>query len=196
MAFLFPRMLPTAHLLMASVIVSSAQQTTPSSPHSPAGPSHIAVPDVPANPNDVATIDAIVLALYNVISGPVGRQRDWSRMKGLLIPDVRLIATNPDKSGHPNVRSISFQDYADRFAANVLRQPFYEREIHRQTRQFGNIAQLFSSYETTRDGKKDIAARGVNAIQLYFDGNRWWIASIVWDTDRPGNPLPKELAPE
>ncbi len=160
------------------------------------GPSHIVVADTPANPAEVATIDGIIAALYDVISGPAGQPRNWSRMKTLLTPDVRLIATNPDKAGHPNIRSISFQDYVDRFSVSVLRQPFYERELHRQTRQFGNIAQLFSSYETTRDGKKEVVARGINAIQLYYDGHRWWIASIIWDTDRPGNPMPKELGPE
>lgn len=183
-------------LLAASALVASSQAPSPGAAHSMAGPSHIVVPDVPANPQEVATIDAIVTALYDVISGPAGQARNWSRMKALLIPEVRLIATNPDKAGHPSVRTVSFEDYVDRFSASVVSRPFYEREMHRQTRQFGNIAQLFSSYETTHDGKNDVVARGVNAIQLYFDGKRWWIASIIWDTDRPGNPLPKELAPE
>lgn len=157
---------------------------------------HIQVKDAPADPADVATIDSLVKALYVVISGPAGLQRNWSRAKSLFIPEIRMIATNPNKAGQPNVRVINFQEYVDRVAVAVEKQGFYESEIKRSVRQFGNIAQVFSSYEIQHERKGEPVVRGVNALQLYFDGHRWWIASIVWDTDRPGNQLPKDLAPE
>ena len=34
--------------------------------------------------------------------------------------------------------------------------------------------------------------RGINSIQLVRDGKRWWIASVVWDTERPDNPIPAD----
>jgi hypothetical protein len=157
---------------------------------------HIAVKDIPADPADVSTIDALMKALYAVISGPAGLERNWSRAKNLFIPDIRMIATNPNKAGQPNVRMISFQEYVDRVAIAVEKQGFYESEIKRSVRQFGNVAQVFSSYQIKHELKGEPVVMGINALQLYFDGHRWWIASIVWDTDRPGNQLPKELAPE
>jgi len=157
---------------------------------------HIQVKDVPADPADVSSIDALVKALYGVISGPAGLERNWSRARGLFMPDIRMIATNPDKAGQPNIRMISFQEYVDRVSIAVQKQGFYESEIKRSTRQFGNVAQVFSSYQIKHELQGEPVVIGVNALQLYFDGRRWWIASIVWDTDRPGNQLPKELAPE
>jgi hypothetical protein len=157
---------------------------------------HIDVKDVPADPADVSSIDSIVKALYAVISGPAGMERNWSRAKSLFIPDIRMISTSPNKAGQPNVRMITFQDYVDRVSVAVQKQGFFESEIKRSVRQFGNVAQVFTSYQIRHELKGDVVVMGVNALQLYFDGQRWWIASVVWDTDRPGNPLPKELAPE
>jgi hypothetical protein len=157
---------------------------------------HIQVKDTPADPADVSTIDSLVKSLYGVISGPAGQERNWSRTKSLFIPDIRMIATSPNKAGQPNVRMISFQEYVDRVAIAVHKQAFYESEIKRSVRQFGNVAQVFSSYQIKHDPKEEPVVLGVNALQLYFDGSRWWIASVIWDTGRPGNPLPKELAPE
>ncbi len=157
---------------------------------------HVLVKDLPADPADVSTIDSLMKALYAVISGPAGLERNWSRAKSLFIPDIRMIATNPNKAGQPNVRMISFQEYVDRVAIAVEKQGFYESEIKRSVRQFGNVAQVFSSYQIRHELKGEPAVMGINALQLYFDGHRWWIASIVWDTDRPGNQLPKDLAPE
>ncbi len=94
--------------------------------------------DTPADPADVSTIDSLVKALYGVISGPAGQERNWSRAKSLFIPDIRMIATNPNKAGQPNVRMISFQEYVDRVAIAVQKQGFYESEIKRSVRQFGN----------------------------------------------------------
>lgn len=157
---------------------------------------HIQVKDAAADPADVSSIDSIVKALYSVISGPAGLERNWSRAKSLFIPDIRMIATNPNKAGQPNVRMISFQEYVDRVAIAVEKQGFYESEIKRSARQFGNVAQVFSSYQIKHALKGEPVVMGINALQLYFDGHRWWIASVVWDTDRPGNQLPKDLAPE
>ena len=165
-------------------------------PGQPSDAPHIQVKDTPADPADVSSIDALVKALYGVISGPAGLERNWSRAKSLFIPDIRMIAVNPNKAGQPNIRMISFQEYVDRVSIAVQKQGFYESEIKRSMRQFGNVAQVFSSYQIKHELKGEPVVMGVNALQLYFDGHRWWIASIVWDTDRPGNQLPKELAPE
>src|SRR5437660_4770493 len=38
-----------------------------------------------ADPSDVASIDAIITAAYEVISGPAGKKRDWHRERSLFI---------------------------------------------------------------------------------------------------------------
>lgn len=167
------------------------------SAQAPAGASRAAEPkELVADPRDVGSIDSLVRALYQVISGPGGQARNWDRARTLFMGDVRMIAVSPNKAGKPNVRMITFPEYVERAKPIVAKQGFYESEIKRNARKFGNVAQVFSSYEIRHNPGEEAVVRGVNALQVYFDGQRWWIASIIWDTDRPGNPLPKDLAPE
>ena len=147
-----------------------------------------------AKREDVESIEGIVKALYEVISGPAGT-RDWERERTLLHPAARLMPTRPESSGAV-VDVFDCDGYiASRspfFAAN----DFYEMEVANRVERFGNIAHVWSIYEYRRS--PDDAApfgRGINSIQLFHDGSRWWVLSVLWDNERPGNPLPEEYLP-
>ena len=45
-----------------------------------------------ANPADVASVDAIITAVYEAFSGSAGEERNWDRFRSLFIPEARLIA--------------------------------------------------------------------------------------------------------
>ncbi len=147
----------------------------------------------PPRPDDVNSIDNILAALYGVISGPAG-ERDWNRFRSLFLPQARL--TSPAKGGDGVVRihPMSVEDYV-RLAGDYFAQhPFFESPIVSRIQSFGNVSQVFSSYESRHAAGETPFARGINSIQLLYDGNRWWIMSILWDEERVGNPLPKEFA--
>jgi hypothetical protein len=99
------------------------------------------------------------------------------------------------KSGHPKSEIMSHQEFVDRSDAEVVRTGFYEKEVHRTTERFGNIAHVFSTYESRIKENGPVIARGVNSIELFWDGERWWIASAIWDEERPGKPMPAEYLP-
>jgi hypothetical protein len=144
-----------------------------------------------ANPTDVASLDAIVTALYDVISGPAGQQRDWNRFRSLFIPGARLIPTvhAPNAPVHPNVLTVD--QYAERASVGLTRNGFFEHEIGRTTDQFGAVTHIFSAYESKRSASDPKPfARGINSIQLFNDGTRWYIVTIFWDGERPENPIP------
>ena len=147
-----------------------------------------------AKPADVATPDAILAAVYDVISGPAG-PRDWNRFNSLFAPGARLIPIGPRKD-NPGIQIyvMSPQDYADRAGSYFDKNGFAEREASRKTERYGHIMQVFSTYESRHDAKDDKPfARGINSFQLYNDGTRWWIVTIMWEEETPDNPLPKEL---
>ena len=144
-----------------------------------------------ANAADVASIDSIVAALYDVISGPAGKKRDWDRMRSLFIPGARLIPTGKRQSGEIASRVLTVEDYINGSTKALEEGGFFEKEIARRTENYGNIAHVFSTYESRR--KSDDAkpfARGINSIQLMNDGKRWWIVTIFWQGEGPDNPLP------
>ena len=151
-------------------------------------------PSAPAaNESDVASMDAIVAALYDVISGPAGKKRDWDRMRSLFIPGARLIPTGKRQSGEIGSRVLTVEDYITGSAKALEEGGFFEKEIARRVESYGNIAHVFSTYETKRklDDPKPFA-RGINSIQLMNDGKRWWIVTVFWQAEGPSNPLPEK----
>src|SRR5256886_12504503 len=115
---------------------------------------------------------------YDVITGPAGQPRQWSRDRSLYIPDLRFVATGVAK-GRPYARVMTHQDFVDGSDSSFVHDGFFEREIHRVTRTFGNIVQVFSTYEEHRTADGPVEGRGINALQLFWDGTRWWVASAI-----------------
>ena len=147
----------------------------------------------PARPADVATIDSIITTLYAVISGPVGQPRQWDRFLSLMHPDARLMPSRCDSTGACTVRILSPTEYRQRADSTLVAVGFTEQELKRTTERYGAVAHAFSSYASFRRGETTPFARGINSIQLFWDGHRWWIMSIFWDSERPGNPLPADF---
>jgi hypothetical protein len=158
-------------------------------------PAHVEVPAIAPRPEDVGSIDGMIKAYYGVITGPAGRAREWSRDRTLYISDLRFVAMGVDRQGKPVARIQSHQQYVDGSNDAMVEKGFDEREIHRVTQRFGNIAHVFSTYETREKPDGPLMGRGINSIELFWDGKRWWIASAIWDDERPDSPIPKEYLP-
>ena len=156
-----------------------------------------ATPQPAAKPADVASPDAILAATYDVISGPAGQQRDWDRFRSLFVPGARLIPVVARKTGSGyDTRIITPDEYAKFADAYFQKNGFAEREIARKAERYGNIMQIFSTYESRHDAKDaQPFARGINSFQLFYDGARWWVVTIYWLEETPDNPLPKEFLP-
>jgi hypothetical protein len=146
-----------------------------------------------AKPEDVASPEAIVKALYATISGPAG-ERDWNRLRSLLLPEGRFTASVLDDAGHHVVRRRNVEDYIAGAGHYFSEHPFYETGLVTKIQRFGNIAQVFTSYASSNAPGAKPFQRGINSMQLLNDGTRWWIVSILWDSERPENPLPKTMA--
>jgi|CXWL01.1.fsa_nt_gi hypothetical protein len=154
----------------------------------------IEIEKIDADPKDVSTIDGIVKAFYATITGPKGAPRQWSRDKTLYMPDVRFVSMS-EQDGKIRAGVMNHQQYVNGTNESFVKNGFHEREINRVVRRFGNVAHVFSTYEFNNDEKTE-KGRGVNSIELYWDGTRWWIAFASWDEERPANPIPKEFLPK
>ena len=155
-----------------------------------------AKPAIAANPADVKSMDAILSALYDVISGPAGKKRDWDRFRSLFVAGARLIPAAKRPDGVFEARVLDPEGYVTRAAPFLEKEGFYEREIARKVESFGHIAHVFSTYDSRHTAEdKTPFARGINSIQLLNDGKRWWIVTVYWDSERPDNPLPPQYLP-
>ena len=148
-------------------------------------------------PEDVASIDAIVSAWYDIISVAPGETVDWARDSSLYLPDVRFVIVSagvPTDHGRARAVVLSHDEFIEA-SSGGLSEGFVEREIHRTTQRFGNLAHVFSTYEFRRTADGPVLGRGINSIQLFHDGERWWIAGAAWRNETEDTPIPEEFLP-
>jgi hypothetical protein len=140
---------------------------------------------------DGDSIDSITRAVYDVISGPKGGARDWVRFRALFADGARLIPVRVTPEGAaPNVMTVG--DYEKRAGANFETNGFYETGIANRVETFGNIAHVFSTYESRRAPGEKPFARGINSFQLVKDHGVWKVMTILWDSERADSPIPEK----
>ena len=179
-------------LLICAVAVAGAQTPAPAAPPRPTQP--------PA-PAEAASVDAILAALYAGVSHPPNEQPDWSHLRTICLKEARFI---PPQRPTGEFVFFSTEDFITRVSSGIAsRAPkkedtgFFEREISRKADCWGNICQVFSTYEGRHlpsDAKPFV--RGINSIQLVKDGNRWWIVNVFWDQESPEKPLSATYLPK
>jgi hypothetical protein len=149
-----------------------------------------------AAPADVASIDAIIGAVYDVISGAAGEARDWDRWRSLFAEGATLSAVVPAREGGVRRVLMTPASYAEGSGPVLERDGFFETEIGRVTEAYGLIAHAFSTYESRRTEADAVPfARGINSFQLMNDGRRWWVVSVYWQGEGPSNPIPAKYLP-
>jgi hypothetical protein len=146
-----------------------------------------------ARPEDVRTLDGIMKAYYDVVSGPVGSRPDIDRDHTLHHPDARITLIDRKADGTATASIVTLDGFYERTGGTAPRKKaFYEREIHRQTQRIGALVHVWSTYESTETTGGKPFSRGINSIQLFWDGARFWITSWVFDDERHGNRVPAE----
>jgi hypothetical protein len=153
-----------------------------------------------ANPSDVSSIDAIVTAAYDSISGRAGEKRNWDRERSLYYPGARLIptakpATSDEWQGTSENKIapqiLDIEGFIARVEPFFKENGFYEKEIARRIEQFGQIAHVWSTYESRHNADDpEPFMRGINSIQLFHDGSRWWIVTIYWQQESLVDSIP------
>ena len=181
---------PVVWWMTACVLPSAATAQAPKA-------IHVQIPVVAARAEDVSSPEAIVKADLECLSGGVGVARQWGRDASLYDPHARFVAMGIDpKTGAVTKHSSNVQEFADQADTSLVKQGFTERELGHEVHRYGNVATVLSSYEGKYESTGKVDTRGVNIYQLYFDGRRWWILSVVWDEEREGNLIPLELLPK
>ncbi|MBS0196166.1 MAG: hypothetical protein JSR77_05355 [Planctomycetes bacterium] len=180
-----------------------AQQpgTDPSQPATPPGTLPSGHPQIPsprpaedwpkAKPEDVASVESLLKAMYESSSGPAGQPRDWERYKSLFLPDARMIPARPGASGAAGAFFLTVGDYIEANRTYFEKGGFFDKPIAQRIESFGNMAHVWSTYESRRKAEDPAPySRGINSIQLLKDGDRWWIVNLFWDYERADSAIP------
>jgi hypothetical protein len=182
-------------LASASLLAGSLAAKTETPTQQPSGSPQAAQPSpaatAAARPGDVDTPEHLLAALYDVISGPAGK-RDWDRFRSLFYPGARLMPSGKDQQGVIGVRVLTPDDYVSRGQAYFDKEGFFERSVANRMEIWDRIAHVWSTYES-RHAKSDAKpfARGINSIQLFNDGKRWWVLSVYWEAEDATHTIPE-----
>ena len=143
-------------------------------------------------PADVETIDGIVAAFFDVVSGPAGSAPDRARDESLHYPGARIVMSGG--GGQGRLQAMDVAGYHERYGG-VRASAFYEREIHRETLRFGSIATVWSTYAASGTPDGAPMFRGISNLHLVHDGTRWWIAGWTDQRETAEQPLPARFLP-
>jgi hypothetical protein len=149
---------------------------------------------VAPRPEDVGSVDGIMRAFYEVTNVAPDAPRQWDRDRTLYVPWIRFVALGPGATGRPSVTVWTHPEFVEA-TEPLIQRGFVERELFRTTRRYGNMVHVDSTYESLLGTEKPVRGRGVNSLDLYFDGQRWWVASLVWQSEDATHPIPPELLP-
>lgn len=155
-------------------------------------PSELAAKVPAPKPEDVKSLEAIIHAAYDALSGPAG-SRDWNRFRSIFLPQARFTEVGKAPDGSVYIISWGVDEFVRDAGAVFAKEGFYENGLVNQAESYGGMNQVLSSYESRHSPGEKPFTRGVNSFQLLNDGKRWWIVSIFWDSERPDNPLPEML---
>ena len=142
-----------------------------------------------ARPEDVASPSAVVRASYIAISGPPGQALNLDRFRSLFLPQAQLVSVNV-KDGQGVAHAMSVQEFTDMVTARIGKEGHIEHEIAQRVEIYGDIANVWSSYESRKTPDDPQVTRGINSIQLVNDGRRWWISGAQWQHETPEAPIP------
>jgi hypothetical protein len=140
---------------------------------------------------DTKSIDSIIAALYDVITGEAGTDRDWDRFRNLFATDARLIPTRKTDSGELIPKPLSPEEYIQLFSSRIST-GFFELELSRKTEEYGTVVHVFSTYETKDKKEGPVTNRGINSIQLFKGKDRYYIVNIFWCAESMGFVLPEK----
>ena len=145
----------------------------------------------PARPEDVSSPENLVLAVYDAISGPQG-DRDWARIRSFYLEGAHLIPTGMRANGEHGLHILTIEQWMVGARQLFEREDFYEVQIAHRMDRFGQIAQIFSTYECRREADGPAYMRGINSFQLLKKDGRWWVVNCFWDNESEGNPIPAQ----
>lgn len=137
---------------------------------------------------DVKSIDAIINAYYDVVSGSSSEPWEFERDK--YIHSENAVIIRLDDNGKAESHTLEAEYIPIGLSP---KEDFYEKELKRKVSKYGNIAQVWSSFEIRTNPKTESNIRGLNSIQLHYENGRWFIDSWTCEMESAKSPVVKEF---
>ncbi|MFY0631446.1 MAG: hypothetical protein JXR05_13765 [Flavobacteriaceae bacterium] len=142
---------------------------------------------------DVSSVQNILTAYYDCISGPIGEKRDFARLRNLFDPEARLIYShwNQESTKASNLIFKTLDEFIDRMGY-LDKKGFYEHEVSNKIHTFSSVTQVFSTYKFRVEDKSIPDGQGITSYEIFYDGERYWILSMFWAAEDAMHKIPKK----
>ncbi len=153
---------------------------------------HISAQVVTKYGDTVSSLSGIMKGYYDVVSVEKGGKVSYERDSLMHWPKVNVGTVGMNKSGKPVFHYISLKEFHRLSDPVIEKEGFFEREIFRKVEKFGAIYHVWSTYESRNTATGPVIERGINSIEMFYDGTRFWILGWFYDAERKQNPIPQE----
>jgi len=123
-------------------------------------------------------LDSVIAAMYKTVCFESGERPDWSRQEEMFAPGARLVRVHD--GGVFEFDLDSYRADFERMIDSGELTAFWEAELWRETRLFGDVAHVLSAYDSRRGRGGEFLGRGVNSIQLFRRDGQWRISAMIW----------------
>jgi hypothetical protein len=147
-----------------------------------------------ARTEDVASVPGIIKASYDAISGPPGQTLNLERFRSLFLPNAQLISVGV-KGSASEAHTMTLSEFTTMVTGKIGQDGHIEHELAERVEIYGKIANVWSTYESRTTPADPHVIRGINSIQLFNDGKRWWISGAQWQHETADAPIPAKYLP-
>jgi hypothetical protein len=134
------------------------------------------------SPAETGSPEALLTSLYSFISGPKDQKRDLERIRALFHLQARIVVTakHPDKGAF--LRPVELEGFLSFALPQWAKTGFFEKGLTMSVQKQGGLAQVWSIYEIRLAEEGPVLYTGVNALQCAWDGKRWWIMHLAFES--------------
>jgi hypothetical protein len=130
--------------------------------------------------------EALLTSLYAFISGPKEQKRDIEKIRALFHLQARIVvaAKHPDKGAF--IRPLELEAFLSFALPQWEKTGFFEKGLTMSVQKQGGLAQVWSPYEIRLAADGPVLYTGLNALQCAWDGKRWWITHLSFESQASG----------
>lgn len=145
---------------------------------------------------NVSSIDSIVTSIYEVVSGKKGEERDWGLHRKIFHPEAKIITNYVNDQGRYQIHFNGVEEYVDTYREYFKNNNLHEVDVNRKVEIFGNMAHVLSTFESYNTPDESTPYKqGIASIQLYNDGERWWVLSMYYKNENEKDKIPTKYLP-
>jgi hypothetical protein len=136
--------------------------------------------------------EILVTGVYEAVSGSFAEQPDWDFIRAHFDPKALIVLRSSREGSTVHDVDGFIKDFTDFYGRISEAEGFRETVVSVRSLVYGNVAHAYVVYEAQILGDDRPPQRGLDSWHLVKKDGRWWVISIVNDSEPTSGPIPGE----